>query len=100
MRRPRKSYTPAEKVATLRRFLETSCRPRHFHFNRPSPGITPLLQQAHTAQNALTRAVEPEPKTEKVRFYLTDTKACVWQPVRALVLICQSSLPRRGQTAA
>ena len=33
--------------------------------------ITPLLQQAHTAQNALTRAVDPEPKTEKVRFYLT-----------------------------
>ncbi len=46
--------------------------------------MTPLLEQAHTAQNALTRAVDPEPRTEKVRFYLTVTKAWLRQLVLAL----------------
>src|SRR5271165_3862500 len=50
-----------------------------------------LYQQAHTAQDALTRAFDPEPKTEKVLFYLPVTKACLRQLVLALVLICHSS---------
>jgi len=53
--------------------------------------ITPLLQQAHTAQNALTRAVDPEPKTEEVRLDLTVTKAWLRQLVLALLLICHGS---------
>jgi transposase-like protein len=35
-----------------------------------------LYQQAQTAQDALIRAFDPEPKTEKVLFYLPVTKAC------------------------
>ena len=50
-----------------------------------------LYQQAHTAQDALTRAFDPEPKTEKVLFYLPVTKAWLRQLVLALVLICHSS---------
>jgi hypothetical protein len=50
-----------------------------------------LYQQAHTAQDALTRAFDPEPKTEKVLFYLPVTKAWLRQLVLGLVLICHSS---------
>jgi hypothetical protein len=46
-----------------------------------------LYQQAHTAQNALTRAFDPEPKTKDVLFYLPVTKAWLRQLVLALVLI-------------
>jgi hypothetical protein len=49
-----------------------------------------LYQQAHTAQDALTRAFAPEPKTEKVLFYLPVTKAWLRQLVLALVLIGHS----------
>ncbi len=48
-------------------------------------------QQVHTAQAALTQAFDPEPKTEKVLFYLPVTKAWLRQLVLALVLICHSS---------
>ena len=50
-----------------------------------------LYQQIHTAQDALNRAFDPEPKTEKVLFYLPVTKAWLRQLVLALVLICHSS---------
>ena len=50
-----------------------------------------LYQQAHTAQDALTRAFDPEPKTEKVLFYLPVTKSWLRQLVLALVFICHSS---------
>jgi hypothetical protein len=50
-----------------------------------------LYQQAHTAQDALTRAFEPEPETEKVLFYLPVTKSWLRQLVLSLVLICHSS---------
>ena len=50
-----------------------------------------LYQQAHTAQDALTRAFDPEPKSEKVLFYLPVTKAWLRQLVLGLVLICHSS---------
>ena len=50
-----------------------------------------LYQQAHTAQDALTRAFDPEPKTEKVLFYLPVTKAWLRQLVLGLVFICHSS---------
>ena len=50
-----------------------------------------VYQQAHTAQAALRRAFEPEPKTEKVLFYLPVTKAWLRQLVLALVLIGHSS---------
>jgi hypothetical protein len=49
-----------------------------------------LYQQAHTAQDALTQAFDPEPKTEKVLFYLPVTKAWLRQLVLALVLIGHS----------
>jgi hypothetical protein len=49
-----------------------------------------VYQQAHTAQDALTRAFEPEPKTEKVLFYLPVTKAWLRQLILALVLIGHS----------
>jgi hypothetical protein len=50
-----------------------------------------VYQQVHTAQDALTQAFDPEPKTEKVLFYLPVTKAWLRQLVLALVLICHSS---------
>ena len=50
-----------------------------------------LYQQAHTAQDALTRAFDPEPKTEKVLFYLPVTEAWIRQLVLGSVLICHSS---------
>ncbi len=50
-----------------------------------------VYQQVHTAQAALTQAFDPEPKTEKVLFYLPVTKAWLRQLVLALVLICHSS---------
>ncbi|MGH9206233.1 MAG: hypothetical protein ACRD1G_06710, partial [Acidimicrobiales bacterium] len=50
-----------------------------------------LYQQAHTAQDALSRAFDPEPKTDKVLFYLPVTKAWLRQLILALVLICHSS---------
>ncbi len=49
-----------------------------------------LYQQAHTAQDALTQAFDPEPKTEKVLFYLPVTKAWLRQLVLALVLLGHS----------
>jgi hypothetical protein len=49
-----------------------------------------LYQQAHTAQDALTRAFDPESKTEKVLFYLPVTEAWIRQLVLALVLICHT----------
>jgi hypothetical protein len=49
-----------------------------------------LYQQVHTAQAALTQAFAPEPKTEKVLFYLPVTKAWLRQLVLALVLIGHS----------
>ena len=49
-----------------------------------------VYQQAHTAQDALRRAFDPEPKTEKVLFYLPVTKAWLRQLVLALVLIGHS----------
>jgi len=49
-----------------------------------------LYQQAQTAQDALTRAFDPEPKTEKVLFHLPVTKAWLRQLVLALVLIGHS----------
>jgi hypothetical protein len=49
-----------------------------------------LYQQAHTAQDALTRAFDPEPKTKDVLFYLPVTKAWLRQLVLGLVLICHS----------
>jgi hypothetical protein len=48
--------------------------------------MTPFVQRAQTAQNALTRAVDPEPKTEKVRFYVTVTEAWLRQLILDLVL--------------
>ena len=51
-----------------------------------------LYQQAHIAQDALTQAFDPEPKTEKVLFYLPVTKTWLRQLVLALVLICHSSV--------
>ncbi len=54
-----------------------------------------LYQQAHTAQDALTRAFAPEPKTEKVLFYLPVTNAWLRQLVLALVMIGHS--PYRQQ---
>jgi hypothetical protein len=50
-----------------------------------------LYQQAPTAQDALTRAFDPEPEPEKVLFYLPVTQAWLRQLVLALVLICHSS---------
>ncbi len=50
-----------------------------------------LYQQAHAAEAALTQAFEPDPKSEKVLFYLPVTKAWLRQLVLALVLICHSS---------
>jgi hypothetical protein len=50
-----------------------------------------LYQQAHTAQDALTRAFDPEPKTDKVLSYLPVTKAWLRQLVLTLVLIGHSS---------
>src|SRR5277367_1492397 len=50
-----------------------------------------LYQQAHTAQDALTQAFDPDPKTEDVLFYLPVTKAWLRQLVLGLVLICHSS---------
>jgi hypothetical protein len=50
-----------------------------------------LYQQVHTAQDALNRAFDPEPKTEKVLFYLPVTKTWLRQLVLGLVLICHSS---------
>jgi hypothetical protein len=49
-----------------------------------------LYQQAHTAQDALTRAFDPEPKAKDVLFYLPVTKAWLRQLVLALVLIGHS----------
>jgi hypothetical protein len=49
-----------------------------------------LYHQAHTAQDALTRAFAPEPKTEKVLFYLPVTNAWLRQLVLALVMIGHS----------
>ena len=49
-----------------------------------------VYQQAHTAQDALRLAFDPEPKTEKVLFYLPVTKAWLRQLVLALVLIGHS----------
>jgi|SRR5271157_544868 len=46
-----------------------------------------VYQQVHTAQDALTQAFDPEPKTQKVLFYLPVTKAWLRQLVLALVLI-------------
>jgi hypothetical protein len=53
-----------------------------------------LYQQAHAAQDALTRAFNPEPQTEKVLYSLPVTKAWLRQLVLALVLIGHS--PYRG----
>jgi hypothetical protein len=50
-----------------------------------------LYQQAHTAQDALTQAFDPDPKTEDVLFYLPVTKAWIRQLVLGLVLDCHSS---------
>jgi hypothetical protein len=50
-----------------------------------------VYQQVHTAQSALAQAFDPDPKTEKVLFYLPVTKAWLRQLVLALVLICHSS---------
>jgi hypothetical protein len=49
-----------------------------------------LYQQAHTARDALTRAFDPEPETEKVLFHLPVTRAWLRQLVLALVLIGHS----------
>ncbi len=50
-----------------------------------------LYQKAHTAQEALTQAFEPDPKTEDVLFYLPVTKSWLRQLVLGLVLISHSS---------
>ena len=50
-----------------------------------------LYQQAHTAQDALTQAFDPDPKTKDVLFYLPVTKAWLRQLVLGSVLICHSS---------
>jgi hypothetical protein len=50
-----------------------------------------LYQQAHTAQEALTQAFDPDPKTEDVLFYLPVTKAWIRQLVLGLVFDCHSS---------
>ena len=50
-----------------------------------------LYQQAHTAQDALTQAFDPDSKTEDVLFYLPVTKAWIRQLVLGLVLDCHSS---------
>ena len=49
-----------------------------------------LYQQAHTAQDALTQAFDPDPKTEDLLFHLPVTKAWLRQLVLALVLIGHS----------
>src|SRR5271165_1491643 len=49
-----------------------------------------LYQQAHTAQDALTQAFDPDPKTEDVLFHLPVTKAWLRQLVLGLVLIGHS----------
>ena len=50
-----------------------------------------LYQQAHTAQDALTQAFDPDPETDTVLFHLPVTKAWLRQLVLALVLIGHSS---------
>src|SRR5271165_2741419 len=50
-----------------------------------------LYQQAHTAQEALTQAFEPDPTTEEVLFHLPVTKFWLRQLVLGLVLISHSS---------
>jgi hypothetical protein len=50
-----------------------------------------LYQQAHTAQDALRCAFDPEPVAEDVLFYLPVTRTWLRQLVLALVLICHSS---------
>ncbi len=50
-----------------------------------------LYKQAHTAEDALTRAFEAESKPKVVLFYLPVTKAWLSQLVLALVLIGHSS---------
>jgi hypothetical protein len=50
-----------------------------------------LYQQAHTAQAALTLALDPEPETDRVLYYLPVTKAWLRQLTLGLVLICHSS---------
>jgi hypothetical protein len=49
-----------------------------------------LYQQAHTAQDALTQAFDPDPKTEDVLFHLPVTKTWLRQLVLGLVLIGHS----------
>ena len=49
-----------------------------------------LYQQAHTAQDALTQAFDPDSKTQGVLFHLPVTKAWLRQLVLALVLIGHS----------
>ena len=49
-----------------------------------------LYQQAHTAQDALTQAFDPDSKTQDVLFHLPVTKAWLRQLVLALVLIGHS----------
>jgi hypothetical protein len=53
-----------------------------------------LYQQAHTAQEALTQAFDPDPETEDVLFQLPVTKSWLRQLVLGLVLIAHS--PYRG----
>ena len=50
-----------------------------------------LYQQAHTAQEALTQAFDPDPKTDDVLFHLPVTKSWLRQLVLGLVLIGHSS---------
>jgi hypothetical protein len=49
-----------------------------------------LYQQAHTAQDALTQAFDPDPKTNDVLFHLPVTKPWLQQLVLGLVLIGHS----------
>ena len=54
-----------------------------------------LYQQAHTAQDALTRAFDPEPTDDEVLFHLPVSKAWLHQLVLGQVLIGHSPLPGR-----
>jgi hypothetical protein len=49
-----------------------------------------FYRQAHTAQDALTQAFDPQPPTEKVLFNLPVTKVWLRQVVLAMVLIGHS----------
>jgi hypothetical protein len=50
-----------------------------------------LYQQAHTAQDALTCAFDPEPNADKVLFHLPVTNAWLRQLVLGLTFNCHSS---------